>query len=104
MRISIHPEGLTAYAATTTVLAADLAAATTRTATPDLLALAFGLVGADFLTAYAAAHTTHVATLTDLSAILAAASAATGTAVTTYTAHDDAHAAAVRAAATELDA
>ncbi|MFE2958918.1 type VII secretion target [Nocardia tengchongensis] len=103
MRISIHPEGLTAYAATTTALAADLAA-TTRVATPDLLAAAFGLVGADFLTAYAAAHTTHVAALTDLSAILAAASAATGTAATTYTAHDDAHAAAVRAAATELDA
>ncbi|MFE3027572.1 type VII secretion target [Nocardia tengchongensis] len=103
MRISIHPEGLTAYAATTTVLAADLAAATTRVATPDLLAPAFGLVGADFLTAYAAAHTTHVATLTDLSAILAAASAATGTAATTYTAHDDARAAAIRAAAAELD-
>ncbi|MGV9834431.1 type VII secretion target [Nocardia niigatensis] len=103
-RLSIHPDGLTAYATTTTVLAAELTAATTHAATaaPGLLAPAFGLIGADFLTAYAEAHATHVTDLGEVAAALVAMSAATGTATTAYTAHDGAYAATL--AASELSA
>lgn len=106
MRVSIHPEGLTTYAATTTALAADLAAAATHTATAtaDRLAPAFGLIGADLLTAYATAHTTHRTTLTHLAALLTTTSAATTTAHDTYTHHDIDHATRLRTAAMELDA
>ncbi|MTE11723.1 type VII secretion target [Nocardia aurantiaca] len=102
-RISIHSDGLCGYAATTALLCADLAAAAGRAAAaaPELLAPAFGLIGADFLGAYTAAHGTHVTTLSELSAVLAAMSSATGTASTAYTAHDVAYAATLRTAAKE---
>ncbi|WP_040804980.1 type VII secretion target [Nocardia concava] len=100
-RISIRPDGLTASAMTTATLATDLTAITTRTATatPDLLA--FGLIGTDFLTAYAAAHAVHIATLADLSAVLTGMSTSIGTAGSTYATHDAAYATALRAAEPE---
>ncbi|MEC3913109.1 type VII secretion target [Nocardia sp. CDC160] len=105
-RLTIHPEGLATYAATTTTLAADVAAITTRaaTATPDLLAPALGLIAADFLTAYASAHATHLATLADLSAVFASLSAATGNAASTFVTHDRSYATALLATAPELSA
>ncbi|MFJ9368278.1 type VII secretion target [Nocardia sp. NPDC101769] len=105
-RISIHPDGLTAYATTTAVLAADLAAAAAHAATaaPELLVPAFGLIGADFLTAYAAAHGTHVTTLDEVSTILAAMSATTAAAAVAYTDHDSAYAATLGTAGAELSA
>ncbi|MEC3954832.1 type VII secretion target [Nocardia sp. CDC153] len=98
-RLTVHTEGLATYAATTTTLAADVAAITTRaaTATPDLLAPALGLIAADFLTAYTAAHATHLATLTTLGTTFAAISASTAEAASAYIAHDSAYAAALHA-------
>ncbi|WP_157388397.1 type VII secretion target [Nocardia terrae] len=98
-RISIHPDGLATYASTTAVLATDVAALMARTATaaPDLLAPAFGLIGTDFLTAYAAAHTTHVSELADLSAAFAGLSSATAGAANIYVTHDTTYASALRA-------
>lgn len=105
-RISIHPDGLTASAMTTATLATDLTAITTRTATaaPDLLAPAFGLIGTDFLTAYAAAHATHVSTLTDLSAVLAGMGITTDAAASAYTSHDTDYATALLAIDREMRA
>ncbi|WP_433564747.1 type VII secretion target [Nocardia sp. CA-151230] len=105
-RISIHPDGLTAYATTTTVLGADLAAAAAHAATaaPELLVPAFGLIGADFLTAYAAAHGTHLTTLDEVSTALTAMSATTATATAAYTAHDSAYAAMLGTAGAEAGA
>ncbi|MTJ61147.1 hypothetical protein GL305_33395 [Nocardia seriolae] len=105
-RISIRPDGLTTYATTTALLSSDVATITTHTASasPDLLAPAFGLIGADFLTAYAAAHTTHVDSLTNLSAALAGMVTATGDAASAYSKHDAAYAAALRTQSRELSA
>ncbi|MGW4355984.1 hypothetical protein ACWELJ_28245 [Nocardia sp. NPDC004582] len=105
MHISIHPEGLATYATATTALATRLAAATTHATTADPTALAgtLGLIGADLRIAYARAHATHTTALAHLTTLFTATSAATDTAVTTYTDHDRVRAAALRAT-TELDA
>ncbi|GAB2566520.1 type VII secretion target [Nocardia heshunensis] len=105
-RISLHPDAITASATTTVTLATDVAALTTRAATtaPDLLAPAFGLIGTDFLTAYAAAHTTHLTELFDLSAAYASIGTATAEAASTYATHDARYTTALRATEEELHA
>ncbi|MGW4242953.1 type VII secretion target [Nocardia sp. NPDC004722] len=105
-RISLHPDGITRCATTTTLLATDLAALPTRAATtaPDLLAPAFGLLGTDFLTAYAAAHTTHLTDLAELSAVFASIGTATAAAASTYATHDARYTTALRTADQELRA
>ncbi|MEU1210665.1 type VII secretion target [Nocardia sp. NPDC005825] len=104
MHISIHPEGLTTYATTTTALATRLTTAATHAATaaPTALADTLGLIAADLLTAYARAHATHTTTLAHLTTVFTSTSAATDTAATTYTDHDHARATALRTT-TELD-
>lgn len=103
-RISLDPHGLTTYASTATTMAATLATAATRAATADplLLTPAFGLIGADFLTAYRAAHATQVDTLSSLTAVLAGIGVATTTAETSYVATDTTYAAALRGTDSEV--
>ncbi|WP_330183216.1 type VII secretion target [Nocardia sp. NBC_01503] len=102
-RITIDPDGLTRYASTATTMAATLATATTRIAAADplLLAPALGPIGADFLTAYRAAHTTHLAALGTLATVLTSLGAATTGAEASYTTTDAAYAAALCATGEE---
>ncbi|MEV6771474.1 DUF2563 family protein [Nocardia sp. NPDC051030] len=99
-RISIDPDGLAAYSNVAELMAAHLSATATRAAATDplLLAPALGLIGADFLTAYTAAHTTHLTSITDLAAVLTTLGTTSTTAATTYTATDTTYAAALQAA------
>ncbi|WP_067562055.1 type VII secretion target [Nocardia acidivorans] len=99
-RITIDPDGLTRYASTATAMAATLATAGARIAAADplLLAPALGLIGADFLTAYRAAHTTHLTTVGTLATVLTSLGAATASAEATYATTDATYSAALRAA------
>ncbi|MFI1915232.1 type VII secretion target [Nocardia sp. NPDC020380] len=103
-RFTLDPDGLATYATTTARHSATLTAATTRAAAagPLLLAPALGLVGADFLTAYGAAHTTHLTTLESLATALTSLALATTTAATTCAATDITHATALRATTQEV--
>jgi hypothetical protein len=83
--MSAETEGITAYGATAAVMSGDLAAAgvSAAAADPTLLGPVMGLIGGDFMTAYAAAHAGHVASIGQLSAVLASmGGAVTGSAVT----------------------
>ncbi|WP_067698354.1 type VII secretion target [Nocardia jejuensis] len=97
-RMSIDPDGLTAYSTTTAVMATDLTAATARAATaaPELLTPTLGVVATDFLAAYTAAHTTHLTSLGALSTAWSSVSTSTTDAAATYTATDAAFATALR--------
>lgn len=97
-RITLDPNAIAAYAATAHTMAATLAATATRTAAADplLLTPAFGLIGADFRTAFTAALTTHTTTLTDLAAALTSLGLATTGGATACTTIDDTYAAALR--------
>lgn len=103
-RFTLDPTGLAACATTAARHSAALTAATTRAAPADplLLAPALGLIGADFLTTYAAAHTSHLTTLESLATVLASLGLATTTATTTCAATDTAYATALRAATREV--
>ncbi|WP_162958329.1 type VII secretion target [Nocardia yunnanensis] len=105
-RISVHPSGLAASAAITGRLSGDLADLTARAAAaaPELLASAFGPIGADFSAAYAAAHATHLGALAELSAAFAGIGTASDEAASAFVTQDAAYAAAVRATGTELRA
>jgi len=105
-QISVDTEGVAAYAATAGGLATEMgsAAAAAAAADPALLGPIFGLVGGDFVTAYAAAHAGHVASIGQLSAVLGTlGTAATGAAVS-YSESDADRAAAMRAATERLQA
>ncbi|MBL1075002.1 DUF2563 family protein [Nocardia sp. 2] len=97
--LSIDPDSVTAYTATAHLLAGDLTAASILAATADplLLTPAFGLIGADFLTAFTAAHATHTATLTTLSATLTGIGSTAAASAAGYRSTDTGHAAALRA-------
>ncbi|QLY32020.1 hypothetical protein H0264_06910 [Nocardia huaxiensis] len=84
--ISIDPAAMTAYTAAATHQAATLTTASILAATADPLALApaLGRIGADFLAAYAAAHTTHTGSLAALSTVLASLGTATNGSADAY--------------------
>ncbi|WP_280262899.1 hypothetical protein [Nocardia wallacei] len=85
-KVSVDTEGVAAYGATAGGLSAEMAAAAASAAGADPLLLGpiFGLVGGDFVAAYAAAHAGHVAGISELSAVLGSMGvAATGAAVAT---------------------
>lgn len=85
-RISVDPDGLTAGAVAAGLLAGDLSAAAAQalSAAPGLLSPALGLIGADFLTAYATAHATHLTTLGALATALDGFATTTADAGTDY--------------------
>ncbi|MGW5570164.1 hypothetical protein ACWEVD_03095 [Nocardia thailandica] len=105
-KMSADAEGITAYSATAEVMAGDLAGAAAGSAAsdPTLLGPVFGLIGGDFVTAYAAAHAGHVAGIGQLSAVMASMGTATAGAAATLTETDLNNAAPLTAAAGELDA
>ncbi|MFE7796089.1 hypothetical protein [Nocardia sp. NPDC057440] len=82
--MSADTEGIAAYGASAHTMAAEMAAASAGAAgaDPALLGPIMGLVGGDFMAAYAAAHAGHVAAIGQLSAVLTSVGgAATGAAV-----------------------
>lgn len=103
VNISADAEGIAAYGASTGVMASELAAAGTGAAgaAPAVLGPVFGLIGGDFLAAYAAAHAGHVATIGQLSAVLGTMSGAAGVAAVSYAEADTGIAAALHGAAGE---
>lgn len=103
VNISADAEGIAAYGTTTGVMASELVAAGAGTsgAAPGILGPIFGLVGGDFLAAYAAAHAGHTATIGQLSAVLGTMSGAAGVAAVSYAEADTSNAAALRNAAGE---
>ncbi|QNG19490.1 hypothetical protein G4H71_17485 [Rhodococcus triatomae] len=76
----LHAEtaSIAAFGATTAAMSAELHAAGLGAAAsgPMLLGPVFGLVGGDFLAAFAAAHAAHLASIERLSGVLAGISAA----------------------------
>lgn len=103
VNISADAEGIAAYGTTAGVMASELAAAGTGAAgaAPTVLGPIFGVIGGDFLAAYAAAHAGHVATIGQLSAVLGTMSGAAGVAAVSYAEADISNAAALRDAAGE---
>ncbi|MBF6235607.1 type VII secretion target [Nocardia otitidiscaviarum] len=104
--LTVDPTGMTTYATTTHLRAADLTAAATRAtpASPPLLTPRFGLLSPDFLAAYTAAHTTHLTTITTLATVLTTLAATATGAATTYTALDSARAAGLHPTSGEMNA
>ncbi|WP_227985414.1 type VII secretion target [Nocardia spumae] len=98
-KISVDTEGVAAYGATAAGLAGEMgvAAAGAAGADPLLLGPIMGLIGGDFVAAYAAAHAGHVAGIGELSAVMGSMSAAATGAAATYSDTDATHAAGLRA-------
>lgn len=103
VNISADAEGIAAYGASAGVMASELAAAGAGAsgAAPAILGPIFGLVGGDFLAAYAATHAGHLATIGQLSAVLGTMSGAAGVAAVSYAEADTSTATALRGAAGE---
>lgn len=89
-RISADTEGIAAYGATAGVMAGELAAAGAEPPVPGLLPLGpiFGLIGGDFMAAYAATHAGHVAAISQLSAVVSSMSTAAVGAAANYAGTD----------------
>ncbi|VFB01522.1 Protein of uncharacterised function (DUF2580) [Nocardia cyriacigeorgica] len=89
-RISADTEGIAAYGATAGVMAGELAAAGAGAAGagPALLGPIFGLIGGDFMAAYAATHAGHVAAISQLSAVVSSMSTAAVGAAANYAGTD----------------
>ncbi len=79
-KMSADTKGITAYGATAAAMSGDLATAgvSAAAADPTLLGPIMGLIGGDFMGAYAAAHAGHVASIGQLSAVLASMSGTAG--------------------------
>ena len=103
-KISVDTEGVAAYGATATGLAGEMgvAAAGAAGADPLLLGPIFGLVGGDFVAAYAAAHAGHVAGIGELSAVMGSMGAAAAGAAATYAGTDADHAATIRSTEVQI--
>lgn len=103
-KISVDTEGVAAYGATATGLAGEMgvAAAGAAGADPLLLGPIFGLVGGDFVAAYAAAHAGHVAGIGELSAVMGSMGTAAAGAATTYSGTDADHAATIRSTEVQI--
>lgn len=76
--VSVDVDAVHRYATTTSSMARELetAGAGTAAAGPALLGPAFGLIGGDFVAAFAQAHSSHVSRIDGLAAVLHAMSAA----------------------------
>ncbi|WP_239476801.1 type VII secretion target [Nocardia arizonensis] len=98
--MSADAEGIGVYSATAESMSGEMAAAATSAAgaSPALLGPIMGLIGADFTTAYAAAHAGHVASIGQLSAVLSSLGGATAGAATVLTETDLNNAAALKTA------
>ncbi|MFD6388707.1 type VII secretion target [Nocardia sp. NPDC055029] len=103
-KMSADAEGIVAYSATAEVMATDLAtaAAGSVASDPTLLGPIMGLIGGDFVTAYAAAHAGHVAAIGQLSAVMASMGVATASAATTLVDTDVDNAAPLTSAAGDI--
>ncbi|MET8655137.1 MULTISPECIES: hypothetical protein [Nocardia] len=102
-KMSADAEGIAAYSATAEVMSGEMAgaAASAAAANPALLGPIMGLIGGDFMTAYAAAHAGHIASIGQLSAVLSSLGGATAGAATVLTETDLNNAAALKT--TDLD-
>ncbi|MBJ8338472.1 type VII secretion target [Antrihabitans sp. NCIMB 15449] len=71
--LSAETGAIHGYGAVADVMAIGLAAAGTETAAagPALLGPALGLIGGEFVAAFAAAHATHLATIAELTGVVA---------------------------------
>ncbi|QBJ95410.1 hypothetical protein ERC79_05140 [Rhodococcus sp. ABRD24] len=85
--MSAATEAIAAFGATAATMAAqsEAAAAGAIAAGPALLGPVFGLIGGDFVAAFASAHTSHTTEISRLSSLWASIGAA---AITTATAYD----------------
>ncbi|WP_024802384.1 hypothetical protein [Nocardia sp. BMG51109] len=103
-KISVDTEGVAAYGATAGGLSGEMAMAAARAAGADPLLLGpiFGLIGGDFVAAYAAAHAGHVAGIGELSAVLGSMGAAAAGTAAAHAETDLGNAAAVRATEGDL--
>ncbi|WP_442939528.1 type VII secretion target [Nocardia sp. CY41] len=104
-KMSADTEGIAAYGATAHVMAGEMAAAgaSAAAAEPALLGPIMGLIGGDFMAAYAAAHAGHVAAIGQLSAVLTSMGGAATGAAAVLTETDATHASALQNAAGELE-
>ncbi|PXX66402.1 excreted virulence factor EspC (type VII ESX diderm) [Nocardia tenerifensis] len=104
-KMSADTEGIAAYGATAHVMAGEMATAgaSAAAAEPALLGPIMGLIGGDFMAAYAAAHAGHVASIGELSAGLTSMGGAATGAATVLTETDMNNAGTLRSATTELD-
>ncbi|MEU7634041.1 hypothetical protein AB0C34_29380 [Nocardia sp. NPDC049220] len=103
-KMSADTEGIAAYGETAHAMAGEMAAAGVRAAAaePALLGPIMGLIGGDFMAAYTAAHAGHLASIGQLSAVLASVGGAATGAATVLTETDTSQAGALRTAAAEL--
>lgn len=104
-KISVDTEGVAAYSATAHSMAGEMAAAGVNAAAaePALLGPIFGLIGGDFLAAYATAHAGQVAKIGELSAVLTSLGLVSSGAVVTYAETDANHAGALHTTGDQLD-
>ncbi|WP_225731219.1 MULTISPECIES: hypothetical protein [unclassified Nocardia] len=105
-KMSADTDGIAAYAASAATMSGDMAAIAANAAGSDplLLAPVFGLIGGDFLAAYAATHAGHVAAIGQLSAVLGSIGGAATTAATVLTEGDHSRAEGFQSASKELGA
>ncbi|MGN2641466.1 hypothetical protein ACWEKT_24295 [Nocardia takedensis] len=101
--MSADAEGIAVYSATAEGMSGEMAAAAAGAAgaSPALLGPIMGLIGGDFMAAYSAAHAGHVASIGQLSAVLASLGGATAGAASVLTETDLNNAAALKS--TDLD-
>ena len=99
-QLSADAAGIAAYGATAATNAAELtaAAAAVAAAGPGLLDPVFGLIGGDFLAAYATVGSAHIESITKLSATVGSMSAAAQVTAANYLGRDAMTAAALLAA------
>lgn len=89
--LQVNTESVIAFGATTAAMAADLQAAGLAAAasSPALLAPVFGLIGGDFLAVFTQVHTAHLASIENLSGVVAGISAAAVSAAGGYKSADE---------------
>ncbi|MFI9506530.1 type VII secretion target [Nocardia sp. NPDC052566] len=104
-KMSADTEGIAAYAASADVMSGEMAAAgvSAAGAEPALLGPIFGLVGGDFMAAYAAVHAGHVAAIGQLAAVLTSIGGATSVAAAALTETDRSTTDAITSASSGLD-
>ncbi|MFG1794066.1 type VII secretion target [Nocardia sp. NPDC049149] len=103
--MSADTEGIAAYGATAHTMAGELAAAgvSAAAAEPALLGPIMGLIGGDFMAAYAAAHAGQVAAIGQLSAVLTSMGGAATGAATVLSETDLNNAGSLHGAVTEVN-
>ena len=89
-KLSADMAGIAGFTAIADSMAAQMAAAGAGTAAagPVLLGPVFGLIGGDFVAAFAAAHTAHVAAIAELTGTLASMGVAAASNAASYVGTD----------------